>query len=59
LVLRDLGAIEPAFNSLMKAVQLDPRLVDAERQARALRTPRPAATPEKPKGIRGMFGGKK
>lgn len=61
LVLRDLGAIEPAFASLMRAVQLDPRLIDAERQARALRGPRPAAAPapaEKPKGLRGMFGKK-
>jgi len=57
LLLRDLGAIEPAITSLMRAVQLDPRLVDAERQARALRANKPLA--EKPKGLRGMFGGKK
>lgn len=58
LVLRDLGAVEPAIQALMRAVQLDSRLVDAERQARVLRSSKPA--PDKPKtGLRGMFGGKK
>jgi hypothetical protein len=57
-VLRDLGAVEPAIQALMRAVQLDSRLVDAERQARVLRSSKPA--PDKPKtGLRGMFGGKK
>lgn len=58
LVLRDLGAIDPAVASLTRAVQLDPRLIDAERQARALRASRGPAPAEKPKGIRGMFGKK-
>ncbi len=58
LVLRDLGAIDPAVASLTRAVQLDPRLIDAERQARALRASRGPAPAEKPKGIRGIFGKK-
>lgn len=58
LVLRDLGAIDPAVASLTRAAQLDPRLIDAERQARALRASRGPAPAEKPKGIRGMFGKK-
>lgn len=57
LVLRDLGAIEPALAALARASQLDPRLIDAERQARAIRPARPAAE-EKPRGLRGMFGKK-
>ncbi len=59
LVLRDLGANAPAIASLTRAVQLDPRLIDAERQARALRANREAAPADKPKGgLRGMFGKK-
>jgi len=63
LVLRDLGAIEPALAALTRATQLDPRLIDAERQARALRASRGAApapaAPDKPRGgLRGMFGKK-
>jgi tetratricopeptide (TPR) repeat protein len=60
LVLKDLGAIDPAIDSLTRAAQLDPRLVDAERQARALRISRPkrgAAAGDKNRGLRGLFGG--
>lgn len=61
LVLRDLGAVDPALAALNRAMELDPRLIDAERQARALRSSRPAApaAQEKPRGgLRGMFGKK-
>ncbi len=60
LVLKDLGAVDPAIAALTKAAQLDPHLIDAERQARALRLAKPgaaaaAATPTR----KGLFGGKK
>jgi tetratricopeptide (TPR) repeat protein len=42
MVLKDLGAIDPAIRELHRAVELDPRLIDAERQARALRLAKPA-----------------
>ncbi|MBK6922128.1 MAG: hypothetical protein IPH07_32350 [Deltaproteobacteria bacterium] len=57
MVLKDLGAVDPAIAALGKAAQLDPRLIDAERQARALRTAR-TGSPAAP-GRKGLFGGKK
>lgn len=66
-VLADLARPNAAVASFRMASQLDPRLIDAERQARAieLRTsgPKPAAQPSnKPSkggGLKGLFGGKK
>lgn len=42
MVLKDLGAIDPAIDALTRAIEIDPRLIDAERQARALRLAKPA-----------------
>ena len=42
MVLKDLGAVDPAIAELTRAVEIDPRLVDAERQARVLRMSKPA-----------------
>ena len=61
LVLKDLGAFEPAIVALTRAVQLDSRLIDAERQARALRIARPPRgqpADDKNRGLRGIFGGR-
>jgi curved DNA-binding protein CbpA len=60
-LLRDLGAIEAAIVSFEEALANDPRIIDAERQARALRLSRgrPAskggATEEKKRGLKGLF----
>ncbi|MBX7084374.1 MAG: tetratricopeptide repeat protein, partial [Nannocystaceae bacterium] len=60
LVLKDLGAVDPAIAALTKAAQLDPHLIDAERQARALRLAKPGAAAAAPAAARkGLFGGKK
>lgn len=62
-VLAGLGHDSIAIEAFSRAQALDPRLIDAERQARAIRLrrqsgPRPAAQ-SKGKGLRGFFGGKK
>jgi tetratricopeptide (TPR) repeat protein len=61
LVLKDLGLIDAAIGALTRAVEIDPRMIDAERHARALKAQRQAqaAKPDKergPFGIRGIFG---
>jgi tetratricopeptide (TPR) repeat protein len=58
LVLKDLGAVDQAIASLSRAVELDPRLIDAERHARALRASKQEAQ-SKGRGLGGLFGGKK
>lgn len=60
-VLMQLGQDQIAINEFTEAYKLDPRLIDAERQARALRMKRKskreeAAQPRK--GLRGLFGKK-
>lgn len=65
-VLVDQGNAPAAIDSFSKAGELDPRLIDAQRQARALKvkTGRPvqSARPAKPEkkrgGLRGLFGKK-
>lgn len=59
MVLKDLGAVDPAIAALGKAAQLDPRLIDAERQARALRTARTGSPAAAAPARKGLFGGKK
>ena len=58
LVLKDLGAVDPAIAALSRAIDLDPRLIDAERHARALRAAKQEAQ-SKGRGFGGLFGGKK
>lgn len=67
-VLADLARPNAAVASFRTASQLDPRLIDAERQARAIELrisgPKPAAQPSsKPSkgggGLKGLFGGNK
>lgn len=61
-VLVDLGRPQAAVGSFRTASQLDTRLIDAERQARAieLRTPAAAASKtSKGGGLKGLFGGNK
>lgn len=58
LILKDLGAVDPAIQALSRAIDLDPRLIDAERHARALRAAKQEAQ-SKGKGFGGLFGGKK
>jgi tetratricopeptide (TPR) repeat protein len=58
LILKDLGAIDPAIAALSRAIEMDPRLIDAERHARALRAAKQEAQ-SKGKGFGGLFGGKK
>jgi tetratricopeptide (TPR) repeat protein len=57
----DQGRPAAAIEAFRIANQLDPRLIDAERQARAieLRMPGPSAPPSKRGGLKGLFGGKK
>ena len=65
-VLVDQSSPAVAIETFRKAARLDPRLIDAERQARALevkigRTPPPVSrAPAKPKrsGLKGLFGKK-
>jgi tetratricopeptide (TPR) repeat protein len=61
-VLADQGRRAAAVESFRNAGQLDPRLIDAERQARAIELraggPSPAA-PSKRGGLKGLFGGNK
>ncbi len=57
LVLKDLGAIDPAISALSRAIELDPRLIDAERHARALRAQKQEAQ-NKGRGLAGLFGKK-
>ena len=61
MVQRDLGATDPAIASFEAALRHDQRLIDAERQARALRLSKgqsASAQPErkKSKGLKGFFG---
>jgi tetratricopeptide (TPR) repeat protein len=58
MVLKDLGAIDPAINSFQRAIDLDPRLVDAERHARILRATKQEQA-KSGRGLGGLFGGKK
>ena len=60
----DQGKPNAAIEAFRTANQLDPRLIDAERQARALELrvqgpSTPAAAPKKGGGLKGLFGGKK
>lgn len=62
-VLSALGHLDIAISEFSRAQELDPRLVDAERQARALRMKKKqqqeaAAGPPRRRGIRGLFGKK-
>jgi tetratricopeptide (TPR) repeat protein len=60
-VLAGLGHDPLAIEAFSRALALDPRLIDAERQARALRMKRSSPSPaaSKKTGLRGFFGGKK
>jgi curved DNA-binding protein CbpA len=60
-VLSDLGRRKAAIEAFRTAVGLDPRLIDAERQARALelRSATSEAPPPKRSGLKGLFGGGK
>ena len=67
LVLKDLGRTKPAIEALAKAIEHDPRLVDAERQARILRmraggpassTPNKSTETAGRFGLKGLFGKK-
>jgi tetratricopeptide (TPR) repeat protein len=62
-VLADRGRRNAAIESFRTASRLDPRLIDAERQARAieLRTggPSPSGSGAKRGGLKGLFGGHK
>lgn len=65
-VLAARGNPQGAISSFSRAVQIDPRLIDAERQARALRVKHAAATPVASStskgrrgGLRGLLGRKK
>jgi tetratricopeptide (TPR) repeat protein len=49
MVLKDLGRVEAAMAELQTAVRHDPRLIDAERQIRVLRS-------GQGRGARGLFG---
>lgn len=60
MVQKELGAIDAALTSFETALRHDRRLIDAERQARALRVQRgqPADTAgdnKKPRGLKGFF----
>lgn len=64
-VLVDQGNPAAAIDSFTKAAEIDPRLIDAQRQARALKVKmgRPVASVSAPKekkrgGLRGLFGKK-
>jgi tetratricopeptide (TPR) repeat protein len=58
LVLKDLGAIDPAIHALSRAIEMDPRLIDAERHARALRAQKQEAANKSRGGLGGFFGKK-
>jgi hypothetical protein len=59
-VLAGLGHDPLAIEAFSRAQALDPRLIDAERQARAIRMRRASPAPSsKGRGLRGFFGGKK
>lgn len=62
-VLVDLGRPHAAVESFRAASQLDPRLIDAERQARAIELRTPAGPASKTSkgggGLKGLFGGGK
>lgn len=60
LILRDLGNTQAALMAFEQAITHDPRLIDAERQARAIRlnagqAQNKAASEKKGKGIMGFF----
>jgi curved DNA-binding protein CbpA len=56
MVLKDLGAYEPAMAAFGNAQLADPRLIDAERQARALRMGRTQNRDSGRFGLKGLFG---
>ena len=60
-MLADVGRTTAAIEAFRTAAKLDPRLIDAERQARALklRTAPPEPPPSRLGGLKGFFGGGK
>lgn len=57
MLLKELGALDQALSALRKAMQLDPRLIDAERQARGIIAAKTEAD-ARGKGLMGIFGKK-
>ncbi len=57
MLLKELGVFDQALNALRRAMQLDPRLIDAERQARGILAAKSEAD-ARGKGLMGLFGKK-
>ncbi len=58
MILKDLGSFDAAALSFSLALKQDPRLIDAERQLRALKAASKGqqTAPKEKKGLRGLFG---
>lgn len=58
MILKDLGSFDAAALSFSLALKQDPRLIDAERQLRALKAASKGQAPatKERKGLRGLFG---